>query len=518
MSITAELVVKLIEQQLGSDNTLAQINEGITSNGVKIGEAIDVAMRVGNILQAQGAPEDKIIANIISSFKAAAYQKLQAVGIGFTSDPELHKRLNTFFAEVRQLIASKSQAPETALGGMRLGGLGGGGIPAGVSLTVDATPANKAAAPIEGIGINVLSSGLPGGNAPVTSSPLADIPHSPLPETAAPQSVVPVMNLNEPVVDPLEGSNLETYAEHELNTPKNRVSITAKEANDRITQYNETEDFTTPLADFLAGKVDGVYYAGADIAVRSHESKRNYLVGLSSTATDRLIEFMSKHSNGIATLQDALKIDGSEKKIISVVSQAVADMKLNVMKYHVETIKDESVTELNASEVTRFVNAYLASMSMQVHNAITLATNRCSEVPLIKGVQLERSMDDLNFFAEDLYNKTLGDNGFSNDSDFFRDLFLTVANSLGKLTVRNNDNVTVSLEYNQVEIIIPGNYASMTRNSVVGTHSLGGTAAAVTEIFEAVVAALPDVNVSLIAPQGKYLLLNTGEKTSPIRY
>lgn len=534
MSITAAQVAKVCESRLGDDQNLAMINKAIIDNNINTAEALEVAVLFANAVRTRpGITEQKLADGIVAAYKAAAYKKLQQHGIGFNNDPQLHTSLNNLLEEVVRMIkSSQTETQTTSLtGGLRLGGLGGNGISGGSSLAIDTTPSlttsTPAGLPVEsGNGLSLSGGGaLPGSEVVATQpavSPLASIPHTPLvPEVNQPMVGLPQpnVNVNNPVISPIEEAALESYAEHELETPKRRVSISAKEANDRVTEYAETRDWKQPLEDLVLGSEPAVYYSGADIAVRLRELKRSYLVGINDESSERFKAFVMNHESHIGTLRGLAKSGQDADKVMKLVSETVRAMKLNVVQLYTASVnEDEEVTETIVSEAVRFVNAYLGMLSMLVHNGLSLATDRCQELPKYKGVELERNMDDLAFFEETLYPATVGDNGYTTEPDFFRDLFLTVATSVSTFTVKMEGKATAVIMQKSVDILIPGNYPTLVRNSMIGKHSLGATNEPITAIYEYLRENLPDTNAYLVAPQGRYLLLSNGEPTAPIRY
>lgn len=531
MAISAQAVAKVCESRLNSDEHLANINQAIVQNNIDATEALDIAVRFGNIIQnAAGMTEEKLSDGVVAAYKAAAYRKLQTYNIGFSNDPQLHSRLVNMFSEVVAMLKKGEASAQTGslTGGLRLGGIGGGGVPAGGSLSIDTTPvASTPGLPIDSTGGLSVLSGLPVTPAAIPAapavSPLASLPVTPLiPEANQPMHVPTTAQVyvNEPVYSPIEEMDLESYVEHELETPKRRMSITAKEANDRVTEYAETRDWKKPLEELVLGAEPAIYYSGADIAVRQRDSKRSYLVGISPEASERFKAFVAENDARIQVLRGLAKQGLDGDKVMNVVTNTVGAMKLAAAQLYSETVKDdETMTETVVSESVRFVNAYLGMMSMLIHNGISLATDRCTELPgKFKGIELERNMDDLVFFSEQLYQSTVGDNGYTTEPDFFRDLFLTVANSLSTLEVKMPGSATVSITAISYDILIPGNYPTLTRNSMVGKHSLGATADPVTAIYEYLRTGTPEANVYLVAPQARYLLLSNGEPTAPIRY
>lgn len=83
MAISSSAVVKIIESRLaaGNDTTLTAINQTISERGISAQDALDIAIQIGDILLGKGVAQDKIVENIISAYKAAAYQLLQKAGI-----------------------------------------------------------------------------------------------------------------------------------------------------------------------------------------------------------------------------------------------------------------------------------------------------------------------------------------------------------------------------------------------------------------------------------------------------
>lgn len=523
--ITAQQVIKLCESRLDHDQNLAKINGAIQQKGLSISDALDIAARFGTIMRARGTDEETLTNGIVAAFKAAAYRKLQQNGIGFSNDPNLHERLNKLFQDVAAIIKAGESAGNTAdlTGGIRLGALGGTGVQAGGSLSVESSTLIPDTLDVGGGGIRV-AGGLPVDTAPglkVFDSPLAAVPAAPLvPETpAAPAApAAPAVSLNEIVINPLEVADLETYAEHELETPKRRVSIAAKEANERVVEYAEHNDWKTPLENLVLGAEKTVYYKGADIVVRASDATRQYLVSVNDDTKERFTQFVSGHREAIEQLAKLTAIT-DEKKIIQSVTGIIDIMRRDVVQLHIDSLADDNdVSETIAAESVRFVNAYLSLLTNLVHNGLVLATNRGTEVAGINGrVELERKIDDIVFFSTDLYDKLADENGYCKEPDFFREVFLTVAASLGTLAL-DFDGSTTTLHSKTVDIMIPGNYPALERNNMIGRHSIGSTSDAVTDIFEYVRENAPDTNVFLVAPQGRFLLLSNGEPTAGIRY
>jgi len=522
--IKPELVVSLCEARLATDRTLAIINEQVAKLRLSLTDALDLAVRFGNVMQQRNTDEETLTNGIVAAFKAGAYRMLTNSGVAFTNDKELHDRLTNLFTSVVTAIKTASTVQETAslTGGLRLGGLGGQGIIAGGSLSVE--PSSKTSVDYDvGLGGGVLHSGglaVDTGGLRVETSPLASMPAAPLIPDPEPTPVaVPQVSYNQPVYNPFEEPNLETYAEHELAAPKRRVSLPAKEANDRVTQYAEQNDWTSPLEDLVLGSTSTVYYKGADIAVRTSQVDRKYLVAVNDESKARFEKFAAGHKEAIDHLLKLPSLNFDEQKLISTVTGIIDVMRRDVVQLYLESVSEnEEVTETVVAEAVRFVNAYLSVLTTHVHNGLVLATNRGTEVAGIKGrVELERKIDDLVFFADDLNKRLMGDNGFSTEPDFFHDLFLTVAMALSTFNV-SFDGSTIAISMKNADILIPGSYPALERNNLIGRHSLGATADALTDMFEYLRAQAPDTNVFLVAPQGRYLLLSNGEPTAGIRY
>lgn len=532
MSISAQVVIKVCEARLATDDTLNQLNNAVSANNIDLTEAIDIAVRFGNVARTRpNITETKLADGIVAAYKAATYRKLNSIGIQFNNDPQLHTQLTNMFEEVVTFIRTGEASVQSSglSGGLRLGGLGGNGVNAGGSLSIDSGPsllATNPGLPIESSGGLNVSGGLPVNNTPKApaTSPLASMPVSPLvPENNQPMAgpaPTGTPYANEPIISPIEELTLESYAEHELETPSRRVSITAREANERVTEYAATQDWKKPLEDLIAGTTPAVYYRGADIAVRLRRQERTYLAGITDDARERMRAFIAQHLIHVETLREIPKQNLDGDRIVKLVDATVKAMKKSIIELYVDAVKEsDEETEVVVSENVRFVNAYLGMLTMLVHNGLSLATDRCAELPgKYKNAQLERNMDDLGFFADTMYQATLGENGYTKEPDFFRDLFLTVANSVSTFTVVATDEATVCIKQDTYDILIPGNYPTLTRSSMVGKHSLGATADPVADIYETLRAGVPGANVYLVAPQARYLLLSNGEPTANIRY
>ncbi|QQO90576.1 hypothetical protein pEaSNUABM42_00092 [Erwinia phage pEa_SNUABM_42] len=522
MAISSSAVVKIIESRLaaGNDTTLTAINQAISERGISAQDALDIAIQIGDILLAKGVAQDKIVENIISAYKAAAYQLLQKAGIAFQSDPGLHERLNKFFQEVRAMIKASVQTSSGTLGGLVGTAIPGASLSVAPSAPVTSSPIGDLGGIQVGDGIPVTPAATSPGLSAVSAAPLEAFAETPaVAKAAAPQQPAPKVNpvSNAPVKQIIEVEDLETYAEHELSTPRTRVSISAKDANEKVNEFLTTGNWVEPLADLLAGKTNAVYYAGADILVRANRVTRRYLVNPTKDAEfeTRIAEFTSQHESQLARLDDLYGMDDPEK-IINAVTSVVQKMKENIVSFYTDMLREGAASEIVASEVARFTNVALGTMSIAVHNALSLGTNRCQSIPTNPKIELERNMDDLEFFSDILYQKTVGDNGYTTEPDFFRELFMMVASSLRKVNVRYGSGELI-VRHEVAEIVIPGNYPTLKRNNVVGKHSLGATHDPVTTIFEEFVRNKPEVNVMLKADE-TYLLLSTGENTAPIYY
>lgn len=531
-TITANAVVKVIESRLaaGNDTTLNDINSTIAQKGYSAEEALAIAVQVGNIQLNEGVKEEDIITTVVSAYKAAAYQILQKNGIAFNSDKRLHDNLNEFFQKVRQLI--KNASVQRSGGGISQ--LSGMGIQAG-SLSVAPSSAPASAAAIEGF--SGLSGGSDGGvpvpqSAPTSglTSSAADAFSGPtaIPATTAPAPVVnntavkqqaaaEAARNNSPIARISEVDHLESYAEHELKTPKERITITAKEANEAVNEFLVSGNWSDGLLDVLEGKTRTVYYKGADIIVRRNTDKRTYMLNLpdDKVAVSEIERFASQHRSLLGDLEGLYGNDDPDF-IIKAVTGVVNGMKKNVVELYTALLKDGSGTPSTAGEAARFTNTFIGMMSVAIHNALSLGTNRCKEIPNSPAITLERNMEDLDFFSGYLYEKSTGDNGYTTEPDFFRELFMLVANSLRKVDVILESG-ELSIELTNIEIVIPGNYPTLKRHNVIGKHSLGATHDPVSTIFELCGDYCPTANVYLKADEN-YLLLSTGEKTAPIYY
>ncbi|AWN08916.1 hypothetical protein MLDJOKPK_00081 [Salmonella phage SPAsTU] len=554
MSISVEQITKVIVNQLNRDQTLTELNNVMKKLNMAPEQALKIATLVAEYARQKGGSEDQIVAYAVDAYKATVYQQMQRSGNQYNDDR--HTRLTKAWEEVSNILQQVRKAQENSLGGNAGGLLGGGSSSGGIRVTDGLTLSNQPSGGVRvggtGNGISVIapSAEIDLVNDPLLSPQTTTQPAAPQQQAPAPITVevpqtasqleptrqfnVPVndtlgaaiserqpANTNSPVNNILQEIDVEDYKLHELKTPEAKMTIPAKEANSRIKQsvFAETRDWASPLQDLFNGKEEVVFYQGADLIVRARDSYRAYLVGVNKDMQDKVRQFVAKHDALKGELDDLYAIDDVER-LITKVQNILTDMRKNTISLHDYAVENSDESEVVVSEVARFANAYMANITLLVHNALALGTNRGTEVPTINGtIELERAPDDITFFAKDLFAATAGDNGVSEHEDWFRDLFLMVATSLRKLTIKLSDSAsTINLIQSLITIVVPGLYNSVEKHDVVTVASLGNTADPVVSIYEAILEEQPHVQVMMQLPQQTYLLLSNGEKTAAVHY
>ncbi|ANZ50522.1 hypothetical protein STRATTON_97 [Erwinia phage vB_EamM_Stratton] len=544
MSITIEEVTNVLKQNLSRDNVLATLNQVMTDNGMSPDQGLKVARAVGIYAQAKKLNNQQVIQYIIDAYKACVYQSIAAKGNTFSSD--IHGKLMSMWGDVEKII----QILRNANSGGGLGGGGGiggsgGGIRVSEGLTLSAPEVGVSAQASAGLKVVMPQTDLDFGSdngltfvneAPTQQTPVAPQPAVVDPATA-PQATInfnaPVnnpigaatskgqnMSMNDPVINILQEIEVEDYAAHELVAPVEKTSVPAKEANSRIksSQYAESRDWVSPLQSIISGEDEIVLYKGAGIIVRARDSYRPYLVGTTDASVNVMREFLATHNAAKSDLDGLTEVNDVEK-LMDRVMKTISKLRGAAKAIHDFALEKSDEPEVVVSEVARFANAYLANLTLLIHNGISLGTNHGTDVPTVPGISLERAPDDINWFASDLYTQTTGGNGVSEHEDFFRDLFLTVANSIRKLTLKLDDKgQVVNLVQSCITVVVPGMYQSVSKYHMVEMASLGNASEPVIAIYEALQNDVPHSQVILQVPQGQFLLLSNGEPTAPVRY
>ncbi|EDE1429393.1 hypothetical protein BZX62_02685 [Salmonella enterica subsp. enterica serovar Enteritidis] len=556
MSITVEQIKNVIVKHLDQDAVLSQLNNVMRSRSIPPDQALKIATYVAAWAASKGGSEAQVIAYAVDAYKAAAYQQVHNAGDAYNDDR--HTKLVNAWEQVGKILAEIRSQQSGGLGG--IGGLGGGSNAGGLlggnssggvrvtdGLTMSSAPSGGVKIGNTDAALTVIAGGegLNLVNDPILNPQPAQVApaQQPRPEPApVPVQPMPVSNatVNNPVLSPLGATEetekdtingpinnilqeidlMEDYALHELKTPELKMSIPAKEANSRIKQsvYAETRDWATPLQDIFNGNEEVVFYDGADLIVRARDSYRAYLVGVNTDMCERMKQFVAKH-DALKSDLDNLALVEDVETIMAKVKRTIDELRKNTKELHEYAIANSSEAEVVISEISRFANAYLANITFLVHNALSLGTKRGKDVPKFKAIDFERKISDIDFFVKDLFTATAGDNGVSEYEDWFRDLFLMVANSLRKLTIKLSDSgKVVNLIQSQFTIVIPGMYHSVDKHDVVTVASLGNTADPVVSIYEAVQENVPHAIVLMQLPQRTYLLLSNGEKTAPVLY
>ncbi|AFQ96548.1 hypothetical protein G173_gp003 [Erwinia phage phiEaH2] len=543
MSITIEEVTNVLKQNLSRDNVLATLNQVMTDNGMSPDQGLKVARAVGIYAQAKKLNNQQVIQYIIDAYKACVYQSIAAKGNTFSSD--IHGKLMSMWGDVEKIIQILRNA--NSGGGLGGGGIGGsgGGIRVSEGLTLSAPEVGVSAQASAGLKVVMPQTDLDFGSdngltfvneAPTQQTPVAPQPAVVDPATA-PQATInfnaPVnnpigaatskgqnMSMNDPVINILQEIEVEDYAAHELVAPVEKTSVPAKEANSRIksSQYAESRDWVSPLQSIISGEDEIVLYKGAGIIVRARDSYRPYLVGTTEASVNVMREFLATHNAAKSDLDGLTEVNDVEK-LMDRVMKTISKLRGAAKAIHDFALEKSDEPEVVVSEVARFANAYLANLTLLIHNGISLGTNHGTDVPTVPGISLERAPDDINWFASDLYTQTTGGNGVSEHEDFFRDLFLTVANSIRKLTLKLDDKgQVVNLVQSCITVVVPGMYQSVSKYHMVEMASLGNASEPVIAIYEALQNDVPHSQVILQVPQGQFLLLSNGEPTAPVRY
>ncbi|QXO09521.1 hypothetical protein pEaSNUABM11_00097 [Erwinia phage pEa_SNUABM_11] len=527
MSVTIEQVKGVLQTARNSDQTLAQLIDASNKLGVSMNDAAKVGAAIANIAIAKGVGNDAAANSLVDAFKAALYQGL--VQKGQRLPDNMHNALTQNFQAAVAMIKQQQGAQS---GGSILGGgsgnagggsislalAGGGGIP----LTVE--PVTTAPAP--SASLSVLTAG-------VAVEPAATLTAATVAPTAPAQTLVFEDTQNNPQIASLSGDNsdnlndslfdlmdgdMETYAAHELEVKLERVSKTAKQANNDVKLFSEGGNWREELSAITTREAGAVYFNDADILVRIDEDLRTYYVGHDESDKDIIRSFFETHRvqmDGLAKAQEITDVE----KLIALVSGTVAKLRKNAVDLFSKVNAGDFSTVTTASETRRFINSYLYLLDIHVHNALSIMTVGGTVIPTGRRVSLERKAEDLEYFTTNVFQSTVGENGESTEEDWFRELLEMVAVSLGKHLVRMEDGGTMLiLSHTLATVVIPGTYGAVDKEHVIGTHTLSATSDAVTEIFEELYKHKPNMNVILETPTGKHLLLSCGGVGAAIRY
>ena len=166
-----------------------------------------------------------------------------------------------------------------------------------------------------------------------------------------------------------------------------------------------------------------------------------------------------------------------------------------------------------------FCQQFNATLTVLVHNAISVATNYGKGIPGTKFVQFDCNLSDLEYFRDTLFPRTIGENGVTTAADFFRELCLLVARSVRKLHFRLKSNDR-AIEICRVTytIQLPADYPSAKGRNIVEISSFGNAFEPIVGIYEAINQRAPEAIVKLATPSASYTLLSNGEITAPVRY
>jgi hypothetical protein len=530
MAITIEQVKGTLQSARANDKTLADMLDAANKLGVNMGDAAKVATAIANIAQSKGVDTNTIANSLVDAFKSALYQGLVQRGERFP-DTNLHNSLVQNFQNavnmIKQVQSSNSILSGGQTGGSILGGnQGGGGVSLAVSggqgipLTVDPTPP---ANPNTGASLNVLSGG---GVEIAQAQPVVTAP-------AAPAGLVFENTTNSPHIAVLAGStntnindsvfnlmdeNMENYAAHELEVKVEKVSKTAKQANADVKVFADAGSWREELKAITEQEAGAVYFNDADILVRIDEDLRTYYVGHDESDKDMIRSFYETHRNQMSSLRKAHEIADIDK-LIELVTGVIAALRQNAIALFGKVNEGKFSTVTTASEARRFINSYLYLIDIHVHNALSITTVGGTVIPTGRRVALERKAEDLEYFTTNVYQSTVGENGISTQEDWFRDLLEMVAVSLGKHLVRKEaDGTVLVLSHTLATVVIPGTYGAVEKEHVIGTHTLGATADAITDIYEELYQHKPEMNVILETPNNKHLLLSSGGVGAAIRY
>ena len=532
-SETREFILKVFMAK--QDQLLNYLVDAMNAKGIKEDPFVNAACIVGNWYLQNRRPNDQTNVAVIETFKATLYSRL--LGLGLTPlQPDIHSALEKAFVLANQLAEEARRAGQ--------GGFGVRTEPVnfGIQNSQNAQPT----APIQGSSVP-MASYTPAG---VTVQPVQPAPvfggtpqPQPQPQTqpAIIQPTVPqeamnkskpvdmnketmddiIQRANRPHHDILRVEIVEDYLDHELKEKIQQNVVSPKEANTRVKNsvYAEHRDWGDKVSELVEDN-DKQYcsYDDAGIMVKVESEYRLYPMAQTETSAVYLQEFYSSVRQIIDDLDTVRDIDDIEKLMERVSNDVfrLRDLAQRLLMYFL-TKSDEN--ETYRSECSAFTRRFIATLTVLVHNAISVASAYGKDVPGTKFVQLECCLDDMTYFKETVYGRTIGENGVSKSADYFREMFLLIARSLRKLHIRLTcDNKAIELSQVTYTISLQADYQSANDRHIVEISSFGNSFEPIVSIYEVINQKAPEAFIKLKTPSHVYSLLSTGDVTAPVRY
>lgn len=527
----------------GRDELLSYLCNQARAAGMNDDKYMDNAVTVATWFVYNRRPDNETASAILATFKSTLYSDLLGRGMQ-PLDPRIHSQLeqefrtaNQYAVQAKQLMGHSSSfagptmsaSPSLAMPASSFTGSGhgsprpataveGGSIP--MSTYDPRTAEQKQTAQPQG------NFGQPAQQPVQQAQPQPTVSHS-MVEANKPRELDEktieelVERYNKPIIDHFRVEIVEDYLDHELREQIKKNILTPKELNERIknSPYSSHRNWSEKVDEIIDNKdIDYCVYDEADVMVKTESEYKLFPMVSTDSSKTYLQEFYTATRQAIDGIEDIRDIDDPEEMLKNTIEMVFHIRKMSECLLQYFNSQAEEPETLKQSCV-EFCQQFNATLTVLVHNAISVATNYGKGIPGTKFVQFDCNLSDLEYFRDTLFPRTIGENGVTTAADFFRELCLLVARSVRKLHFRlkSNDH---AIEICRVTytIQLPADYPSAKGRNIVEISSFGNAFEPIVGIYEAINQRAPEAIVKLATPSASYTLLSNGEITAPVRY
>lgn len=527
----------------GRDELLSYLCNQARAAGMNDDKYMDNAVTVATWFVYNRRPDNETASAILATFKSTLYSDLLGRGMQ-PLDPRIHSQLeqefrtaNQYAVQAKQLMGHSSSfagptmpaSPSLAMSASSFTGSGhgsprpataveGGSIP--MSTYDPRTAEQKQTAQPQG------NFGQPAQQPVQQAQPQPTVSHS-MVEANKPRELDEktieelVERYNKPIIDHFRVEIVEDYLDHELREQIKKNILTPKELNERIknSPYSSHHNWSEKVDGIIDNKdIDYCVYDEADVMVKTESEYKLFPMVSTDSSKTYLQEFYTATRQAIDGIEDIRDIDDPEEMLKNTIEMVFHIRKMSECLLQYFNSQAEEPETLKQSCV-EFCQQFNATLTVLVHNAISVATNYGKGIPGTKFVQFDCNLSDLEYFRDTLFPRTIGENGVTTAADFFRELCLLVARSVRKLHFRlkSNDH---AIEICRVTytIQLPADYPSAKGRNIVEISSFGNAFEPIVGIYEAINQRAPEAIVKLATPSASYTLLSNGEITAPVRY
>lgn len=527
----------------GRDELLSYLCNQARAAGMNDDKYMDNAVTVATWFVYNRRPDNETASAILATFKSTLYSDLLGRGMQ-PLDPRIHSQLeqefrtaNQYAVQAKQLMGHSSSfagptmpaSPSLAMPASSFTGSGhgsprpataveGGSIP--MSTYDPRTAEQKQTAQPQG------NFGQPA-QQPVQQAQLQPTVSHSMVEANKPRELDEktieelVERYNKPIIDHFRVEIVEDYLDHELREQIKKNILTPKELNERIknSPYSSHRNWSEKVDEIIDNKdIDYCVYDEADVMVKTESEYKLFPMVSTDSSKTYLQEFYTATRQAIDGIEDIRDIDDPEEMLKNTIEMVFHIRKMSECLLQYFNSQAEEPETLKQSCV-EFCQQFNATLTVLVHNAISVATNYGKGIPGTKFVQFDCNLSDLEYFRDTLFPRTIGENGVTTAADFFRELCLLVARSVRKLHFRlkSNDH---AIEICRVTytIQLPADYPSAKGRNIVEISSFGNAFEPIVGIYEAINQRAPEAIVKLATPSASYTLLSNGEITAPVRY